>query len=151
MPKRQDTFDLSTFLPYRLTVIAEELSAGLAKQYQKEFGISVAEWRVLVHIADAGSVSIREIHKKVHLVASRASRAATRLEKSGYISKCINEKDRRLVALELTAKGEALMKNLLRIALDYQNQIEEIIEPHREGLNNALNAITDELPGLKAR
>lgn len=144
MPRSPTAFELATFLPYRLTVVADALSAGLAKRYRKEFGISVAEWRVLVHISDAGSVSIREIHEKVHLATSRASRAATRLENSGYISKSTNEKDRRLIVLELTPEGEVLMEKLFRIATAYQNQIDAVIAPYKDGLDGALAAISDE-------
>ena len=83
-------FDLSRFLPYRLSVAGDRLSAGLARRYRAEFGISVAEWRVLVHVTDAGEVSIRDLERRVNLEKSKASRAATRLAQAGYIRKAPN-------------------------------------------------------------
>ena len=130
--------DLSGFLPYRIMVAAERLSAGLASRYRDEFGISVAEWRVLVHIADAGAVSVREIHRQVHLEKSKASRAATRLESSGYVRKGVNANDRRLVALTLTARGRALMAKLLPIAIDYQERLDLLVGPNGKALDEVL-------------
>lgn len=134
-------FDLARFLPYRMTVVAERLSAGMAKHYREAFGISVAEWRVLVHIADAGDVSVREIHERVHLEKSKASRAASRLERSGYLKKEINEQDRRLVILRLTPEGTALMAKLLKVAVAYQAQLEAVLDTQEAALDAVLETL----------
>ena len=144
--KASEEFELARFLPYRMAVAAERLSAGLAKRYRDEFGISVADWRVLVHVADAGTVSIREIHQRVNLEKSKASRAASRLEAAGYLSKEVNETDRRLLALTLTQKGEALMDKLLPLASAYQAQLDTVLAPYLDALDQALDImIKDDL------
>jgi hypothetical protein len=43
-------FNLSAFLPYRLAVLSERASRRLSVVYEKTHGLSVAEWRVLVHL-----------------------------------------------------------------------------------------------------
>ncbi|MFD1344073.1 MarR family winged helix-turn-helix transcriptional regulator [Litorisediminicola beolgyonensis] len=139
-----DIFDLSKFLPYRMAVAADRLSARLALRYRTEFGISVADWRVLVHVVDAGSVSIRDIHQRVHLEKSKASRAASRLEAAGYLTKEVNAEDRRLVALTLTPKGHALMARLLPIAMSYQARLEALLAPHLDALDTALEIMIAE-------
>lgn len=144
MTQIQDRFVLAEFLPYRMTVAAERLSAGMAQRYREEFGIGVAEWRVLVHIADAGAVSIREIHERVHLDKSKASRAATRLEAAGYVLKEINESDRRLIVLTLTDDGRTLMEQLTTIARDYQAKLDALVSPHLAALDAALEAFLTE-------
>ena len=143
MSKAPGPFVLSDFLPYRMAVAAERLSAGLAQHYREEFGISVAEWRVLVHVADAGSVSIRDIHKRVNLEKSKASRAASRLEAAGYLTKKTNETDRRLIVLTLTKAGRALMEQLTGIALDYQRRLNALLAPDLAGLDAALSTLMD--------
>ncbi len=137
-------FDLKQFLPYRMAVAADRLSAGLAKRYRDDFGISVAEWRVLVHVADAGTVSIREIQQRVHLEKSKASRAASRLEENGYLSKDINDHDRRLVALRLTPKGTDLMNQLRPVAMDFQAQLDQILAPFLDALDGALDILMED-------
>ena len=137
-------FDLSRFLPYRLTVASDRLSAGLARRYRAEFGISNAEWRVLVHLADAGEVSIRELESRVHLEKSKASRAASRLVAAGHVLKVPNPEDRRLVRLSLSDRGRALMTDLLPMAAAYQERLETVIGPRLDDLEAALDAIMSE-------
>ncbi|SEL75522.1 DNA-binding transcriptional regulator, MarR family [Roseivivax marinus] len=147
MPTDLPDFDLSRFLPYRLTVAAERLSAALARRYRSEFGISVAEWRVLVHLADAGAVSIRDLEARVHLEKSKASRAASRLVEAGYVVKTANPDDRRLVRLSLSDSGRTLMTDLLPLARAYQERLEYLVAPHLDGLEAALDTFMAEEPG----
>lgn len=134
-------FDLTRFLPYRLAIAAEKLSEGLARRYRKEFGISAPEWRVLVHLAHAGNVSVRDIEARVAMEKSKVSRAASRLEASGHIAKEINESDRRLLQLSLTPKGRALMARLLPIAIAYQDEIAARLAETLEGFEAGLDRI----------
>lgn len=121
-------FDLARFTPYRLAVAAEKTSEALARQYRSRFGISIPEWRVLVHLAQpldgADTVSVRDVEARVAMEKSKVSRAASRLEASGYVLKTVDESDRRLVRLALTARGRALMAELLPLAEAYQAHIE---------------------------
>ncbi|WP_043769569.1 MarR family winged helix-turn-helix transcriptional regulator [Roseivivax isoporae] len=137
-------FDLSRFLPYRMTVAAERLSAGMARRYRAEFGISVAEWRVLVHLADGGEVSIRDLEARVNLEKSKASRAAARLAADGYVTKVPNAQDRRLVSLSLSDKGRALMADLIPRALAFQERLDRLLAAERAALDAALDAILTE-------
>lgn len=137
-------FDLMHFTPYRLAVAAEQLSEGLARSYRKKFGISTPEWRVLVHLAYSGNVSVRDIEARVAMEKSKVSRAASRLEKSGYIAKRINDADRRLVQLALTSKGERLMQELLPLAITFQAEIEKKLGAAFEGLEKALDGLMGE-------
>ena len=120
-------FDLERYLPYRLTVIAEQLSAELAKQYKQTYGISIPEWRVLVNVGYTRKPSIRDIEKKAGLEKSKVSRAASRLEANGYLIKHTDDQDRRLLKLSLTEKGRALLDVLLSMARAFQTRLESKI------------------------
>ncbi|SFE02381.1 MarR family winged helix-turn-helix transcriptional regulator [Roseivivax sediminis] len=144
MSKDLPDFHLARFLPYRLTVAGAHLSAGLARRYKAEFGISVAEWRILVHLADAGEVSIRDLEARVHLEKSKASRAASRLVAAGHVTKVPNADDRRLVRLSLSDGGRALMGELLPMAAAYQEKLEIVLGPHLHGLEAALDRLMAE-------
>jgi len=119
-------FDLERFTPYRLAVVAQKTSEELARQYRTRFGISIPEWRVLAHLSQAGDtpVSVRDIEVRATLEKTKVSRAASRLEKAGYIRKDANESDGRLVRLALTKRGRTLLQDLLPVARDYQIEIE---------------------------
>ncbi len=115
---------LSEFLPYQLVALANRISRDFSRRYREEFGLSIPEWRVLAHLAQAGEpLSVREIHERVDMDKSKISRAATRLERNGYVSKQVNPTDRRLVALELTGAGRELYAAITPIALDFQAEL----------------------------
>lgn len=118
-------FDLYCFTPYRLAVVAQKTSEGLARLYRARFDLSIPEWRVLAHLAHAGDVSVRDIEAQVLMEKSKVSRAASRLETAGHIRKSISETDRRLVSMSLTPKGRALMAELLPLAVAYQRELED--------------------------
>lgn len=139
-------FDLHSFTPYRLAVAAEKLSDLLARRYRQEFGISVPEWRVLVHLTQADGVSVRDIERKVAMEKSKVSRAATRLEAEGYVQKRVNDRDRRLVHLALTAKGHALMAKLLPLAEGFQQEINARLGATLQGFEDGLDALLKEDP-----
>ena len=42
-----DAFELEHFLPYRLSLLANTVSQGIAAGYRDAHGISVTEWRIL--------------------------------------------------------------------------------------------------------
>ena len=113
-------FDLDGFLPYQLAVLSARVSRGFSDTYRQRFGISVAEWRVVAHLSQTDSVSVREIHERVDMDKSKVSRAASRLQKAGYVTKTGNPGDKRLVRLSLTGKGRAMIAELAPLARDYE-------------------------------
>jgi DNA-binding MarR family transcriptional regulator len=144
MPETLPQFDLTGFLPFRMTLAADRLSAGLARRYRADYGISVPEWRVLAHLAHSGEVSVRDIERRVSLDKSKVSRAASRLEAEGYVSKQVNSGDRRLLSLTLTGKGQALMAELIPLALAWQTRLEEAVNGHLASLEAAIDIILAE-------
>ena len=134
-------FDLDAFLPYQLSVLAAQVSSGFADLYQKKFGITLAEWRVVAHLSQAGSVSVREIYKKVGMDKSKVSRAASRLEASGLVSKRVNGNDRRLVELELTPKGRKVIDELTPIAREYEARVLTALGEHAPCFRTALETL----------
>lgn len=137
-------FDLGRFTPYRMNVAAKRLSEGLARQYRETYGISVPEWRVLVHLAQSGNVSVRDIETRVAMERYEVSRAAKRLREAGHIASTADDSDRRLVRLTLTAQGRALMRVLLPIARAYQTEIEKRLGAALEGLDAALDILLED-------
>lgn len=137
-------FSLDDFLPYQLAVLSAQISNEFSEIYSENFGLTVPEWRVVVHLYNAGSVSVREIQARVGMDKSKVSRAATRLKKSGHITKETNADDRRLLKLALTTKGHALMKQIIPLANDFEDRLTQRLgtndEPFRAMLATFLKA-----------
>jgi DNA-binding MarR family transcriptional regulator len=116
-------FDLDGFLPYRLAVAAQRVSADFRAVYGPRHGLSVAEWRVMAHLSSAGPVSVREVFERVAMDKPKVSRAASRLELAGLIEKRPDPRDRRLVALSLTERGRAVMADLVPLARAFEARL----------------------------
>lgn len=139
-------FDLDSFLPYRLSVLAGKVSKGFARCYGQSFDLSIPEWRVMAHLSQADAVSVREIHERVDMDKSKASRAATKLEEAGVISKRAGTGDKRLIELSLTAKGKDMMTSLAKLAHDYeQNLLAPLSPSERQEVDRALSILETRL------
>ena len=114
---------LDGFLPYRAARLATALSRGLAAQYEARYRISVAEWRVLVHLTQESEISVRDIFTRVDMDRARVTRAVQRLESRDLVSKLVNESDRRLVRLALTPAGRDLAASLSHLATAFEAQL----------------------------
>ena len=114
---------LDGFLPYRAARLAAALSRGLAAEYESQYRISVAEWRVLVHLTQESEISVRDIKERVDMDRARVTRAVQRLEARGLVSKLENERDRRLVRLALTPSGRELAGELSQLAMAFERRV----------------------------
>lgn len=143
MTKSPD-FDLTSFLPYRLNTAADGVSRAFARRYRDDFGLSIAEWRVLAHLhaARGQPVSVRDIQARAGMEKSMVSRAAARLTDAGHLARAAQDTDRRLLHLTLTAQGRALMTRLIPVALAFQAELVARLGPAAPGLVAALDALT---------
>ncbi len=138
------SFDLDGFLPYRLSVAANRISRRFAALHQARTGLSIPEWRVLAHLDRSGAVSVRDITARVYLDKSIVSRAAARLEQAGLLCKSGHDADRRLVTLELTDQGRALMRRMGRIADAFQAELLAELGPEADAFDRALTRLIAE-------
>jgi DNA-binding MarR family transcriptional regulator len=125
----EGAFELADFLPYRIAVLSERVSRRLSLIYGAEAGITVAEWRVLVHLARCHQVSVREIHDCVNLDKPRVSRAVTRLTEAGLVAKTGSATDQRLLSISLTDEGHALLGHILPRARAYEDRLMSGLTP----------------------
>jgi DNA-binding MarR family transcriptional regulator len=121
--KSAKAFNLDDFIPYLVNVLASRLSLDLARVYQSRFGISIPEWRVLAHLKGHAKVSVRDVYDRVAMDKVKVSRAAARLKASGYIVKDIHPTDHRLVELQLSERGRALVAKIAPLAVAYENEV----------------------------
>ncbi|MDC0738484.1 MarR family transcriptional regulator [Cognatishimia sp. SS12] len=142
-------FDLETFLPYQFSVIAEQLSKELAKRYRAQFDLGTAEWRILINLAyadkNAQRSSVKDIQARVTLDKPKVSRAVARLESRALLTKSISASDKRLLDLELTAEGRALVAQLVPIAQSFQAALKRRLSADLDQLSDTLGILKTEL------
>ena len=74
------------------------------------FGITGPQLWVLKTLYQNGSLSLGELSKGMYLNPSTITGVVDRLEKKGFVLRGRNEKDRRVVKVQLTPKGTELVK-----------------------------------------
>ncbi len=99
---------IETFFPYRLAVAAEAFSRQLVAVYGHEHGLSREEWRFLFLLEDAGKLDSLQLAARTSLDKVQVSRAASRLEEKGLITRSIRGEDRRLRDYAITDQGREL-------------------------------------------
>ena len=122
-------FDLSRFLPYQLAFLSERVSRRLSEDYQRSHGLSVADWRVLVHLQRCGTASVRDIQEYTNLEKSRVSRAVSRLESAGLLAKSTDGTDARLVEISLTSSGKHILDEVLPAATQVERTLLKGVSP----------------------
>lgn len=144
---------LDGFLPYRAARLANALSSRLAERYEARFEISVAEWRIIIHLTQESEISIRDIYTRVDMDRARVTRAVQRLQARGLVSKLVNESDRRLIRLALSDSGRQMANEIAGIAARFEAELlaavpataGEALLTHFDALETALADMPDKL------
>lgn len=133
---------IETFFPYRLAVTAEAFSRQLVAVYGREHGLAREEWRLLFLLEDAGRLNSQELTQRTSLDKVQVSRAASRLEAKGLITRAVLGSDRRLRSYAITGEGRTLFRTALR---GVEARATEILaampEPDRAALERGIAAL----------
>ncbi len=98
---------LNDFLPYHLSVTAEVVSRALSKVYSG-FGITIPEWRVMVHLSHHGSLTPSQLGSATNMDKARVSRALILMDKKALITRMVDKHDKRVAHISLTDAGRSL-------------------------------------------
>ena len=72
-------FELNEFLPYRLSLLTNTISAGIARNYRDQHEINVIEWRVLAVLGRYPGLTAKEIGERTAMDKVAISRAVNSL------------------------------------------------------------------------
>ena len=107
------SFDLETFLPYRLSVTTNRVSRAFAGHYEQEFGISIPEWRAIAVLGAFAPLSSNAICERTAMDKAKVSRAVATLLKRGLIEREPHETDQRLIQLTLSKAGRRIYEAII--------------------------------------
>lgn len=115
--------DLEQFLPYRLSVLTNRISRGLAALYSERFDISVTEWRVIAVLGRYPGLSANNVAERTAMDKVAVSRAVARLLERDLLLREMHDSDRRRSVLELSEAGYAVYDVIVPLALEYQRSV----------------------------
>ena len=140
---------LEEFLPYRLSVLSNRLSAAIAESYSSRFGLSIPEWRVMAVLALAPGASAAEVAERTAMDKVAVSRAVRRLLQTGRIRRETAAGDRRRSMLELTAAGRQIYRSITPALKHYERELlSALSERERKQLDALLQLLERRAPRL---
>ncbi len=134
MPKLK----LDQFLPYRLSVATNAVSARISQSYRKRFGLKVPEWRLIAILAEHEEMTPQDIGKAGELDKIMVSRAAAALIERGLIIQRRNPQDGRSHFLRLTEDGRSLYEDVVPAALKLERELLADFSPEDRDLLDQL-------------
>ena len=133
---------LEEFLPYRLAVLSHTVSTTIAKVYEKRFGLSIPEWRVIAILGRFPGMSAVEVAERTMMDKVAVSRAVTKLIKNGRIDRQFADADRRRSILNLSEEGQEVHNEVARLALAFE---EDLLHGIDEGDYGQFNNVLERL------
>jgi DNA-binding MarR family transcriptional regulator len=95
------------YLPLRILLVAKLIDLHVERLLDAKSGLSVAQWRVVAQLGVLHNGSVRELARQACVDPAEVSRAVASLEKSGFVARHVNERDRRSPRFSLTSAGKS--------------------------------------------
>ncbi|HPF21969.1 MAG: MarR family winged helix-turn-helix transcriptional regulator [Hyphomonas sp.] len=123
------TLRLREFLPYRLSVLSNTISRRIADLYDREFGLTIWQWRVMAVTGDTPGISATDIGQRTAMDKVAVSRAVAGLIELGYLERKASEDDGRRSQLYLTRTGQSVYDEIVPMALSEEQALEAVLTP----------------------
>ena len=127
---------------YRLLLVSKMIDRETASSLQREFSLSLPEWRVLAFVCGLGSASASEIGQAAEIDRAEISRAVAKLEGKGLIERNGDNQNRKRLIISATDSGMKLFTSVRTRRREYSRQVlKGLSEQECDMLSNALERI----------
>ena len=123
MSRQNPGLNLKEFLPYRLSIVSNRISASFARLYSKKFNLSVPEWRVMAVLGQQPGICADEVCGETEMDKVPVSRAVTKLLDKGLINREFSGQDRRRSMLSLSESGYGMYAQIVPLALAFEAEL----------------------------
>ena len=142
---------LERFAPYRLSILSNRVSAGIAATYKDKFALSVTEWRIMAVLGEYPGRSGEEVSHKTQIEKSILSRAIKKLLKRHLIERSIDEADRRRQNLILSPLGDEIYRQIVPLSLAYEKELLACFSNiERKQFSDLVDRLSDHAQSLSA-
>ena len=140
----RDGFVLAAFLPYRLSVLSNRVSKAIARLYEREFGLTIPDGRVIAVLGARTGLTAGDNAMATEMDKVAISRAVSRLTSAGRLIATPDAADRRRLVLSLTHEGERGRARILPLAVAVEGRLLATLPAEdRRALDKALSALSD--------
>ncbi|MFT3997657.1 MAG: MarR family winged helix-turn-helix transcriptional regulator [Asticcacaulis sp.] len=114
---------LDNYLPYRLSVASNAVSALISTAYDSLYGLKIPEWRLIWVLNEDGPSTQQALVKRTGMDKVTISRAAQALAKRRLITRAPHEHDGRSHHLILTPEGQRLFNDVAPSAVEFEKEV----------------------------
>ena len=114
---------LADFLPYRLSVASNAVSARIAELYRSRFGLTIGEWRIMAVLGEGSALTQRELVGATLMDKVAVNRACRVLEDRALVVRTPNPEDGRSHRLDLTREGHSIYDEVMPLAREIERQL----------------------------
>ena len=123
-------FELEHFLPYRLSLLTNTVSQGIAHSYRQKYDISVTEWRILAVLGRFPGLAAQEVAERTAMDKVAVSRAVKTLVQKDLLQRITDPADRRRLTLHITpGKGRHVLQKVIPLAQEYEKLLLGTLTP----------------------
>jgi DNA-binding MarR family transcriptional regulator len=120
---------LDTYLPYRLSVTSNKISALIARTYEARFGLTIPQWRLLIVLSEGEGLSQKEVVARTAMDKVTISRAVSSMVARGLVARKDADTDRRHDELKLSPLGEDIVAEVTPLAVALEAKLIAAIGP----------------------
>lgn len=144
MAKSGSILILEDFLPYRLSVLSNTVSRGIADLYAERFNLTIPAWRVMAILGRFSGLSAGEVAERTAMDKVAVSRAVNHLIKQDLLAREFADEDRRRSILALTDKGWSVYREVVPLALKMEKDLLASLSAEEQGLlDELINKLMD--------
>jgi DNA-binding MarR family transcriptional regulator len=108
-------------------ILSNRIGRAFHSEVETKYGLSIAEWRVLLTLSAEPGITAAEITNRWALEKMLVNRAIQQLVDSGNISRTRNPQDLRSFTLTMTAKGAKLYDKISPAANKRYNELQSAV------------------------
>ena len=150
-PQPESALQLDRFIPYRLSVLTNTVSLVIAGAYEREFGLSIPQWRVMAVLARYPDLSAIEVAERTAMDKVAVSRAVQSLIDAKRVLRAFDKGDRRRSILRLSAAGQAVYARVAPLALHYEEELLSALNPaDQRTLDRLLARLMEQAKSMQA-
>jgi DNA-binding MarR family transcriptional regulator len=135
--------DLRDLVSFQLRQLSNLYSKNTASLYQRKFGLTMNEWRLIALIDAAQAISLNRLAGQAQFDKGLTSRIVVKLIERGVISRQTDPSDARGIALSLTDAGRTLVAQVFPHAVELNTQLQSCLtRTERDALMVILQKMT---------
>jgi DNA-binding MarR family transcriptional regulator len=118
---------IEQLLDYKFGQLRKLLDRYSSPTVSDQFGLTLAEWRILSHVHAGGSVTALWLCRRLQADRAEVSRACASLIRRRFVVSKPNPTDGRSALLALTRSGRALFRRIIPVRLQLQKELTDAL------------------------